>query len=509
MSVPVASASETVACEQATMAKGVQSAELMTRAGGAAAREILERCSDRVAGGVAIYAGSGNNGGDGWVVAASLRRSGIAVNVIETTPPRTHEATKAREAAIAAGANAGEGNDSQQLIVDALLGTGASGKPRGDIAAAINAIDERRKKGAFVVSLDVPSGLDATTGEHEGAVTADLTVSFGTMKRGHLISRAVCGEIVVVDIGLDEGETNISLPLLVDSEWVHAHIPPIPADAHKGTRKRLAIVGGGAGMAGATILAGEGALRSGIGLLRVVATANNAIAIHAAVPAAIFQQWPGTPAELEKLVSSSDIIAIGPGLGSSPMTRDLVERILLAWSGPVVIDADGLNIFAGDVDSLATLLAGRPSVITPHPAEMGRLIGMPTDEVLANRFNVGSDLAQRLGGAVLLKGTPTVVFSPTGERFVSAAGTAALATGGSGDVLTGISSVLLAQMLAEKGTAAEAAVCAAFIHGRAAELCQFVRGTTLDDILSALPLAFNEHPAPHGSEVLAELASHR
>ena len=246
-------------------------------------------------------------------------------------------------------------------------------------------------------------------------------------------------------------------------------------------------------MAGATILCGEGALRSGIGLLRIVAAPVNAVAVHAAVPAALFQEWPSTPAALEKLASSSDVIAIGPGLGNSPTTRELVERILLAWSGPVVIDADALNVFAGDTDSLATLLRGRPSIITPHPAEMGRLIGVSTEDVLANRFEIGADLARQLGGAVLLKGTPTVIFSTDGSRYVSAAGTAALATGGSGDVLTGISSTLLAHMTANESPAV-AAACAAFIHGRAAELCEFVRGTTLDDILGKLPAAWNEKP---------------
>ena len=508
MTARVASASETVACERATMAGGSTSAELMSRAGHAAAREIQERCADRLGNGVAVFAGSGNNGGDGWVVAEALAKCGISVAVVNATEPRSQEATKARETALAAGTTVGKGSGGERLVVDALLGTGSSGAPRGDVANSIDEIIARRDDGAFVVSLDVPSGFDATTGEQEGAVTADLTVSFGTMKRGHLISRASCGEIVVVDIGLANGKEMTTLPLLVDSEWVYSRIPPIPPDAHKGTRKRLAVVGGGPGMAGATILCGEGALRSGIGLLRIVAAPVNAVAIHAAIPAALFQEWPSTPSALEKLASSSDVIAIGPGLGNSPMTRDLVERVLLAWSGPVVIDADALNVFAGDVHSLAKLLHGRPSIVTPHPAEMGRLIGVTTQEVLSNRFEVGADLAAKLGGAVLLKGTPTVIFSSDGSRYVSASGTAALATGGSGDVLSGIASTLLAQMSGAARTPAEAAACAAFIHGRAAELCKFIRGTTLDDILEMLPAAWNESPAPRLPGILAEVASH-
>ncbi|MEP6506756.1 MAG: NAD(P)H-hydrate dehydratase [Gemmatimonadales bacterium] len=507
MSVCVASAAETVACERTTMATGITPAELMSRAGTRAAGEILDRRSDRLDHGASIFVGSGNNGGDGWVVAESLCRAGIITNVIEVAPPRSPECTKARVAAISAGATVGERAD-EQLIVDALLGTGSSGAPRGEIAAAIARIAERRAEGAYVIAVDVPSGLDATTGAREGAAVADLTLTFGTVKRGQLISRGNCGNIVALDIGLADDELMMSLPVLVDRNWVSARIPPIPLDAHKGIRKRLSVVGGGSGMAGATILCGEGALRSGIGLLRIVAAEANAVAIHSAIPAALFQKWPSSAAELEKLAASADVIAIGPGLGSSLQARDLVERILSSWSGPVVIDADGLNVFAGDLDSLAELLGKRPAIITPHPVEMGRLIGLSTEDVLANRFDAGTETAKKLGCAVLLKGTPTVIFSPDGSRLVSASGTAALATGGSGDVLTGIASTLLAQMLDARRTPAESAACAAFIHGRAAELCAFVRGTTLDDILAALPAAWNEPSPEPRAGVLAEVSLH-
>ncbi|MEO5903077.1 MAG: NAD(P)H-hydrate dehydratase, partial [Gemmatimonadaceae bacterium] len=424
MSVRVASASETVACERATMDQGATGSELMLRAGRSAATEILDRCADRLVNGIVTYVGSGNNGGDGWVVAESLCAAGVVVDVVETTAPRSHEGAKAREAAIAAGATVGKGSGRERLIVDALLGTGSSGAPRGDIASAIARIHERRNEGAFVVALDVPSGLDATTGATDGAVFADLTLTFGTIKRGQLISRMNCGGIVALDIGLAPDEAMCSLPVLVDRNWVSERVPPILPNAHKGTRKRLSVIGGAPGMAGAAILCGEGALRSSIGLLRIVAAEANAVAIHSAVPAAIFQKWPSTPAELEKLRVSADVIAIGPGLGNSPQTRDLVERVLLSWSGPVVIDADGLNVFAADIDSLGELLGARTAIITPHPAEMARLIGTSTDDVLANRFEVGSQVALKIGCAVLLKGTPTVIFSEDGQRYVSAAGTA-------------------------------------------------------------------------------------
>jgi NAD(P)H-hydrate epimerase len=262
-------------------------------------------------------------------------------------------------------------------------------------------------------------------------------------------------------------------------------------------------------MAGAAVLAGEGALRSGIGLLRIVCDQASVVAVHAAIPASLVSTWPQSADDLASLSDSEDCLALGPGLGNTPESRDLMERILLSWTGPVVLDADAINVFAGDSASLSKLLGGRSAVLTPHPAEMGRLVGVETNNVLANRFEIGSELARTTGAAVLLKGSPTVVFTPAGQRYVSASGTAALATGGSGDVLTGIAGTLLAQMSADADSAGEAAACAAFIHGRAAERCRFVRGITLKDILEALPLAWNETPRRFTDGIVAELESHQ
>lgn len=509
MPARVASAAETRAWERSTIESGISSAQLMRRAGHGAASIIGARYEHAARSGVVIYAGPGNNGGDGWVVAESLAKTGAAVCVVEVGDSRTEESRAARDSALATGSvRIIEQAHQQQLVVDALLGTGAAGPPHGQIADAIRDIVRMSETGAVVVSLDVPSGLDATTGGHSMCVRARGTISFGALKRGHLLARDVCGDISVIDIGLVDSGVSAHLPLLVDDAWAHSRIPPIAVSAHKGTRKRLAVVGGGKGMAGAPVLAGEGALRSGIGLLRIVCARESEVAIHAAIPAALVSTWPESPDDLAALAQHEDCLAIGPGLGKTPETRDLMERILLSWSGPVVLDADALNVFAGDAESLAKLLGGRSAVLTPHPAEMGRLIGRETSEVLSNRFEIGTDLARLTGAAVLLKGAPTIVFAPDGRRYVSASGTAALATGGSGDVLTGITGTLLAQM--EPGTArsTEAAASAAFIHGRAAERCRFVRGITLEDVLEALPLAWNEQPRSLTDGVLAELESH-
>jgi NAD(P)H-hydrate epimerase len=208
-------------------------------------------------------------------------------------------------------------------------------------------------------------------------------------------------------------------------------------------------------------------------------------------------------------VDWADAVAIGPGLGRNPDTRALVERVLGAWRGPVVIDADGLNVFAGDADELGRRLGGRPALLTPHPAEFARLARIEIEEVLTSRFDAGRALAARCRAGVLLKGLPTVVTSPDGDQLVSAAGTPALATAGSGDVLTGIAVTLLAQI----NDPLAAGAAAAWAHGRAAELAHgapdaarlTARGVTLDDVLSALPGAWEVDTRPPRYPVLIEL----
>ena len=255
-------------------------------------------------------------------------------------------------------------------------------------------------------------------------------------------------------------------------------------------------------MAGAAILACRGALRSGIGIVRAVVCSDNTDAVSAATPAALVLPWPKSADEVKDSVGSwADGVVIGPGMGKSREARKLFELLLSNTGQPVVIDADALNLFEGDLPALRDHLRGRKAVITPHVAEFARLAGTDVKTVLAQRLDIGSALASDLGATVLLKGTPSIVFAPEGERLVSARGTAALGTGGSGDVLAGIIGTLLAQT----EDPASAASCAAWIHGRAAELCEYVRGTTLDDVLYALPRAWNGDDLPLEPPVMARL----
>ena len=264
-SVRVVSATESAERDRAAIEKGTSSRVLMQRAGSAAAEEISRRYSERLRHGAVVFTGPGNNGGDGWVVAGLLARSGIEVTVVEAVEAKSPDAMSEKSAAadvvksVRRTWSPGEFVGAQ-VVIDALLGTGGEGEPRGKIANAISAINELHSGGVRVAALDLPSGLDATTGHHSVCVIADVTFSFGGVKRGSLLARDCCGEIVVLDIGLDEaspagersaGDKAAKLPWLVDGAWFRAHVPSIRYDAHKGTRKHLAIIGGGKGMPGA------------------------------------------------------------------------------------------------------------------------------------------------------------------------------------------------------------------------------------------------------------------
>jgi NAD(P)H-hydrate epimerase len=200
----------------------------------------------------------------------------------------------------------------------------------------------------------------------------------------------------------------------------------------------------------------------------------------------------------------ADAVLIGPGLGDSPQSRELVERVLTAWRGPVVVDADALNVFKGDAARLGTLLAGRPALLTPHAGECARLLGTTSADVVARSFEIGAELARAAHAAVLLKGVPTVITAEHGARRVSAAGTPALGAAGSGDLLAGIAATMLAQI----GVAADAGACAAWVHGRAAELVNTGRpwrGITLDQVESAISSVWAQRSDAHHPHVLAEL----
>lgn len=515
----VTTAAEAAARDQGAIAAGIPSYALMSRAGEQAADVILRSCSDRFARGVALFAGSGNNGGDAYVVAAALGRAGVTVRLHAIAPPTTPDAQRAAaEAApfLMRGAPTG----SEQVVVDGLLGTGHRGALRAPVMAAVEQLQQARAMGATVVALDMPSGLDATTGEAAaGTVVADCTVTFGTIKRGLLLRRELAGRVLLVDIGLEEfadrpGEFDDAAWRYWSGAPLAAALPPLPWSAHKGTRGRVAIVGGAEGMAGAPCWAAHGALRAGAGLVRLAVEDRALPVVQGLVPHATAERWEALMTGVvsedghDALVPEHfDAVAIGPGLGRTAFAMRVLDHV--AWQyrhTPLVLDADALNLLVHGArehgmtpaELLAQWASESPGIVcTPHPGEFARLIEAPCPAAWPDRADILQAFAQRAKVTVLLKGTPTLIASPDAPSLtVTPHGTPLLATGGSGDVLTGMIVALLGQGV----PAPMAAMLAATAHGRGAEIATEaaggVRGTTLDDLLAALPAAWRALEAP-------------
>lgn len=495
MNVRVTTAAQAAAIDALAIAAGTASYDLMRAAGRAAAGVIRDRFHGNIgADGCFVFVGPGNNGGDGWIVAAELAATGTRVTVVEIELPRTDDAAKARASAapgvtiVTLDTLVRPAADAEPVVVDGLLGTGATGAPRGAMPAAIDAIAAMRAGRSPVVALDVPSGVDATSGAAPGPfVRADVTVTFGTVKRGLLRNRDAAGAIDVVDIGLGDAVNMGEALDLVDATRALAGAPSISANANKGTRRRLLVIGGSAELAGATILAARAALRSGVGMVKLCVERPSIVPVQSAEPTAMTCAWPVDDTALAEYLGWAHAVLLGPGLGLSRASRELATRVLANWRGPVVVDADALTAFEGASERLGDMLKGRPAVITPHTVEAQRLAGTTAADIDAGRFEAAALLARRVNATVLLKGVPTVV-SDGARTLVVAAGTPVLATGGSGDVLGGIVATLLAQTGDPLGSAASGA----WVHGHAAELAGRgdVRGVALDDVVMALRYAW-------------------
>lgn len=499
MYVPVLTAAQSALRDRLEIDSGTPSLELMRRAGECAARAVTERLPSECAHGVSIFVGSGNNGGDGWIVARELLGRGLRVAVHVVASPSTPDARAAASLVETAKLTTLE---TPGVVIDALLGTGAQGPPRPNMAAAFTDIARHRDRGATIVSLDMPSGVDATTGRADHAVRADLTLCFGHWKRGLLARRDLTGELVLLDIGIRHDLAE-GVPRFVDASFVRRAIPPIGALAYKGTRRRLLIVGASPGMAGASILAARGAQRSGIGMLRFCGHPSSATALQVGCPEAVTLEWPtDAPSDME--LDWPDALLIGPGFGVDQSARARADAWLRAWRGPVVVDADVFTAFARDAATLGDRLGSRPAVATPHASECARVLGVELEEVLADPYAAATRLAAELRSVVLLKGVPTILASSDGRTAVVARGTPALGTAGSGDVLGGI----VATLLAQDADAFDAAASAGWIHGRAAEIAgtgRPLRGVTLGDVVGAMAEAWRlpaEHLSPDELAVL-------
>jgi NAD(P)H-hydrate epimerase len=481
--VPVLGAAEMRAWdEQSIRQVGISEAVLMESAGRAAAA-LVQRFFPR--GRVVAAVGAGNNGGDALVVARTLRAWGrdvVAVSIGKRPPDLAllhgwEVDVRPADALDAALGGAG-------VLVDGLLGTGARGAPREPEATAIDAIV---RSGVPVVALDGPSGVDLTTGAAPGpALRAALTVTFGAPKRGLLLfpGRERAGRIVAVEVGF--APLAAAGAELITPPWAARRLPAVAANAHKGSMGRVLVVAGRAGMAGAAVLAGMGALRSGAGYAVLVSPDANRAILQGALPEALFLDRDALPAAF---ASSADAVVAGPGMGTDEDALALLRR-LATGGAPLLLDADALTLLARNPDVRDEI--ERPLLLTPHPGEMGRLLGRPLPEIVADPFAAAAEAAERFRCTVLLKGNPSLVAEPDAPTLVNVAGHSGIATGGMGDVLSGVAGALLAVGSAPR----EAAALALFYAGRAAELAGRGRGLLPRDVAQALPTALAQPPAP-------------
>jgi NAD(P)H-hydrate epimerase len=514
---------QSAAVDAAAIRAGLVGAAMMETAGRAVADAIVGRWPE---GRVVVFAGGGNNGGDGLVAARWLHATGRPVELALFFDPSRATGDAAiqwrlveplalpltRVADPRAARAAVDGARGAAGVVDALLGTGLRGDVREPIRSAVEALDA---SGLPVVAVDGPSGLDGETGRIRGAAArAELTVTFGFPKPGQFLAAGPekTGRLIVVPLGAPPaalaaaGEAPLEWIGLADAA---AALPTRRHDAHKGAAGRLLVVAGSAAYRGAALLTATAALRSGAGIC-VVATPEPVVeALVAALPEAIAIALPVTKsgalsAKAGDLVAGAalgaDAVAIGPGLSTGARVRALVEAAL-ASPAPAVLDADALNVLARDPSPLARDAA---VAITPHPGELGRWLGQDAAEVDAERIACAREAARRWGAHVVLKGSPTVVAEPGGGTALNLSGNPGLAVGGSGDVLTGLLGSLLAQ-----GTAPALACRAApFIHGLSADWASRdlgERGMTPGDLLRYLPLAIRDLEAGRGRELLAAI----
>jgi NAD(P)H-hydrate epimerase len=491
----IVTASEMRECDRRTIeTHRVPGAVLMERAGRGCALALARRFAPLNRRRIWIVCGKGNNGGDGLVLARLLHDSGLNPRVFLTAPeeeiagdaalqvPPLRSRGIPLEALDPPALEAIGSLGAEDLLVDALLGTGF----RGDLSAELHpVVAALNASPARVVAIDLPTGLVADRGGVAGpAVRADLTVTMGYPKRAFFLypARSFVGEWRVVDIGIpDEVEAHVR----PKARWVRRGavrglFPDFPRDAHKGRRGSVLIAGGSPGLTGAPCLAALAAGCAGAGLVRVAVPRSLqpvlATKLTEAMTFAMPETWAGTLAgdaqgPLLALSGAWDALVLGPGLGRDDETDQLVRAVYSLWPSRLVVDADGLNALAHGPWP-EEQAARPPAVLTPHAGEMARLAGVPVPEVLAAPMEIAGDLAKRHRVVVVLKGTPTIVADPEGGLLVSDTGNPGLATGGSGDVLAGMIGTFLAQGL----DPAWAGASAAYLHGRSADLLVGARG---------------------------------
>ncbi len=505
------SASEIMVVDrQAIEQLGVPGVVLMENAGRLCCESFTKQFSHFFSGSVLILAGRGNNGGDGYVMARLLSESGwnvttlvlgskesisgdaeVMLNILHKLDIPTYyveDDSSLKKSFFAA---------KPDLIIDAIFGTGLNSDVRGLQAEAIRLVNE---SDASVFSVDIPSGVDGSTGRVCGlAVKADLTVTFDHAKIGHASQPGAfySGKLDVVDIGIPRsGRKGFpSQVQLFDEADARTILPQRTAAGHKGKFGHLLVVAGSPGKTGAAALSGHAAVRSGCGLVTVAIPSS----LHDIIEVKLTEAMSFGLTDQDGLVTSQaepqikqlllerQALAIGPGLGQSEDLAELVESLVLSTTVPMIIDADGLNLLAMHLGCLQER-SFHSLVLTPHPGEMARLTRLSVAEIESNRFEIAQNFASEHGVVLLLKGARTIVAAPDGRVNINSSGNDGLASGGSGDVLTGLIGGLLAQGM----DAFSAASLGSWLHGRAAELVADFQGTAgmaASDLLPQLPIA--------------------
>ena len=490
---PVLTAAESRDLDRVARERGIRTEDLMERAGRGVAAAALELCGGAYGRRLVAVCGKGNNGGDAIIAARVLSAAGMTATAILIGEPPGAAGLEAAGVRVGAATDLARELARADVVVDGIFGSGFRGGVEGPHAEAIEAIN---RSGALVVAVDVPSGVEGDTGAVRGpAVRADVTVTFGALKVGAVLfpGAARAGRVVVADIGFP-GDLVRSDLLLTEADDVRSMLPRRSPDDHKHRSGDVLVVAGSRGMTGAPTLVAQGAYRAGAGLVHVAVPRGILSSVQPALAEAVWLPLPEGPEgalaagawdELAERAARCDAIAVGPGLTTTGETPELVRRLVSEAPAPLVIDADAINAFEGRPAELAE----RPgeAVLTPHEGEFSRLFAMPVSELAEERVGLVRKAAAEVRGVVALKGPRTLVALPDGRVRVNPTGSSALATGGTGDVLTGIVAAFLARGLAPE----DAATAAAFVHGLAGEIAgrRSGEGTLASDVAAATPEA--------------------
>lgn len=464
---------------------GISSLRLMENAGSAAARYIRE--SDKVAGKrCLILCGQGNNGGDGFVVARKLLEHGADVSVILVSgAPKTQEAQEMLERLSTRQRVVYDTSDlsvsenlirSSDIIVDAVYGTGFHGTIADETTKKL--FDTANASSAKIYALDMPSGANADSGEaSDSTIRADVTIAFAAPKIGQFLFPAAnyCGKVVFVGIGLPESAYNTdgSHVELLDKEMIARKIPLREKNSNKGTYGKVLCVCGSLGMAGAAYMCAGGALRCGAGLVTLAVPKSIYVPVASKLNECMVYPLDanesGTLAfsalgRIKEMTKGATALVVGCGLSQNEETQQLVRSLVSEANCPVILDADGINAFAGHIDLLRTSKA--ELILTPHPGEMSRLCGKKIDEIQQSRLDTARSFAMENGVTLVLKGANTVIASKDGHAYINPTGNPGMAKGGSGDILAG----MIASFAAQGISPVDSACCGAFIHGLAGDM---------------------------------------